>query len=69
LRCASVWDIYFSKCSLLWDSPLSFILEGVMLHSLFYAPWLEHIFSMLLEHFFNDPSLLLQEKKSLWTLE
>jgi hypothetical protein len=61
-----VWDIFvcFSKHSLLWDSPLAFILEGVMFHfflcsligaHFFYASW---AFT-----FFNDPSLLLQEYK------
>jgi hypothetical protein len=77
-RCASVWNIFvcFSKYSLLWDSPLSFILEGghVSLFSMLFD-W-NTFFSMLLEHilsfFFNDPSLLfarIQEEKSLWTLE
>jgi hypothetical protein len=47
-RCATVWNIFvcFSKYSLLWDSPLAFILEGghASLFSLFYALWLEHIY-------------------------
>jgi hypothetical protein len=73
-----VWNILcFSKHSLLSDSPLAFILEGVMLHffsvlfnwSTFFSMLLEHILSFL----FNDPSLLLQEYKKrnlfeLWSI-
>jgi hypothetical protein len=63
-RCASVWNVfvYFSKHSLLWDSPLSFILEGGHASHFFLCSLIgAHFFSMLLEHFFNDPSLLLQD--------
>jgi hypothetical protein len=74
-RCASLWNIFvfFCKHSLPWDSPLDFILEGVMPYSFFNALWLEHFFSMLLEHilFFQwplSPYARLQEEKSLWTL-
>jgi hypothetical protein len=67
---------FFSKHSLLWDSPLAFILEGghaLLLFSMLfdqstffpYASW-AYIFS-------NDPSLLLQEYKKrnlfeLWSI-
>jgi hypothetical protein len=41
----------FSKHSLLWDFPLAFILEGVMLSFfLFLCPLIGEFFSMLLEH-------------------
>jgi hypothetical protein len=41
-RCASVWNIFvcFSKYSLLWDSPLAFILEEGHASFFFYALWL-----------------------------
>jgi hypothetical protein len=50
-RCASVWNIFicFSKHSLLWDSPLAFILEGGHV-SLFLCSFIGALFYMLLEH-------------------
>jgi hypothetical protein len=64
--------VRFSKHSLLRDSPLAFILEGVMLR-FFLCSLIGAHFSMLLEHFFDDPSLLLQDHKKrnlfgLWTI-
>jgi hypothetical protein len=78
-RCASVWNIFvcFSKYSLLWDSPLSFILEGghVSLFSMLFD-W-NTFFSMLLEHILSFFSMIplsfLQEYKKrnlfgLWSI-
>jgi hypothetical protein len=70
----------FSKHSLLWDSPLAFILEGSCFFFFFsYALWLEHIFFYaswaytLFLSFFDDLSLLLQDHKKrnlfeLWSI-